>query len=103
MIPITSSRREPAEGRFYEWVAPQAARAERKRIKREGRKQARKLARRLGVPPDMADQQFEIGYAEGVTTEELEQARIASQSISDVESTAKAARERMDRYKVMVT
>ncbi len=95
LVPVCSSDIDPVIGEFRAWAEPLAAKAEAKRIKRAGRKQARRMARKLGIDREIADQQFAIGYSEGVTSEELEQAQIIEQSRKDVESTERQMAERL--------
>ncbi len=98
LVGLSSSRADnPVVGEFRTWAEPLAAKAEAKRLKRQGRKQARKVARKLGIDRDVADQQFAIGYARGVTEQQLDEARMTTEFREHREMVTKMMAERAER------
>ncbi len=92
--PYSNTADNPVVGEFRSWAEPLAAKAEAKRLKRAGRKQARKMAAKLGIDRDVADQQFAIGYSRGVTEQQLDEARMTTEFREHREMVTKMMTER---------
>ncbi len=95
--PYSNTADNPVVGEFRSWAEPLAAKAEAKRLKRQGRKRARRLGRKLGIDRDTADQQFRIGYARGVTEQQLDEARMTTEFREHREMVLKMMAERAER------
>ncbi len=98
LVGLSSSRADnPVVDEFRSEAEPLAAKADAKRLKRQGRKQARKLARTLGIDRDTADREFAIGYSRGVTEQQLDDARMTTEFREHREMVTKMMAERAER------
>ncbi len=97
LVGLSSSSDDPTIVEFRSWAEPLAAKQEAKRAKRAGRKQARKLAATLGIDRDVADREYAIGYARGVTEQQLDEARMTTEFREHREMVTKMMVERAER------
>ncbi len=103
MVLVGPSRSDVYGGEFIEIADREARKAEAKEFKRLARKEARREARTLDpdIPRDVVDAVFKIKWAEAVTNDDLEWARITEQSRKVREATERMMQERAERLKLV--
>ena len=93
----SGSTDNPAVAAFREWTAPQVAKAERKEAKRQARREVRRAVKPLGVDRDVADRLFAIGWANEMTSQQLDEARMTTEFREHREMVTKMMAERAER------